>query len=300
MNESGVSARIEAIRDEANSWVAQFAPLVMKNDEIEPEKLQSQIDLIERLRDSGPNVLESLNKELGIQEYNLVQTMRDALAQLDSLEDDVRKRLARVEPGNPEGIADLEALQERLSERQARQEVGVRTDTAIPEVLELEVGPGDLVAAGGSFVFGLGWTAFTVFHNIAMMAGMWMAFGPIALLLMFFYAIFYAVGIGMLMSAFNLAAKESIVLDGDQLTIVRSYGKIRREKKYQIITEAKARVEMSPKNLQPRSKGQSPSPAITLSKSNGSPIYFGATSSSSRQEEIVNQINRYLKAHRVR
>jgi len=286
----------EEVRDRANAWVARFAPLVMRDDPaMDVSEVRSRLALIESLHHDGPELAREVDA-LGPGDHELAETLRHAVAQLDSIESDLRRRMARLEPGDPAGLVDYDALQDRLAERRARQEVGVETEAIVPKVLEMQINPGNMAAATGMGVFGLGWTGFTLVHCILMIGGMSKAFGWLALGLLAFYAIFFMVGFGMLYGAYLAAADESIQLHGRKLTIIRTFAGIRRTKSVELDADAGASIGRS--TAASNNNARSPSGrAILLHDSRGRTIQLGSHASDHQRETALKRINAYLKVH---
>lgn len=280
---------------EANAWVAEFAPLVMDDAALDAAQLKERIQRVDKLKSEATSLQERLNSLTSRVDPELAGTFRKASSQLDSLESDFRKRLAKLAPGDPMGTPDLEVVQEKLAEREARQELGVATDQEVPAVLEMKTSPGNWAAAGFIGVFGLGWTSFTTLHAVFMIGGMMKAFGPIALALLLFYAIFFMVGFGMLAAAFAAASTESISLEGRSLTITRKLGAIVRSKTRALLPGSKATVGV-PSVQGVRQSGSSPTQAVLLTDEQGSEIAIGSQSTSSQRELLCKRINDYLAA----
>ncbi len=286
------------LKGQANAWVAQFAPLVMDDTALTEGEIHQRLRLLDHLRQTGPELKTRLASFEGSYDTQLASTMEHALSQIDSIETDLRKRLARLAPGDPEGIVDLDTLQERLEGRSARQELGVPTDQEIPPVLQLKLSPGNLAGAGFIGLFALGWTGFTTFHAIMMIGGMWQAFGWPSLLLLLFYSLFFGVGFAMFAAAYNAAAQEEIELDGRQLTVRKKLLGIVREKKYTLPEgkDASAKIEDVANNGFRAQGTPRTMTAIVMTDSEGRQITFGAQATQQVREKTVERLNAYIKA----
>jgi hypothetical protein len=286
-----------ATRDLANQWLARFAPLI-SSDEIpfEAAIIRSQLATIASLRADAPELrryLEPLTQE---PDQRLHDTINQAIGQLDSIEDGLRKQLAKVAPGDPEGMIDMSSLQDRLAERQAKQEIGVQQTDLIPSTLELETSPPNKAVAISAGVFGIGWTAFTTFHCVFMIGGMYKAFGFAAFGLLAFYAIFFSVGFMLLSSAINSLCSESISLNGRHLSIRRKLGNWLRTKTYELSTSTQASVGKAQPGTSGISSSSAPLQTINLTDTRGKGISFGASTTYEFKTAIAKKINEYLAA----
>lgn len=284
-------------RELANAWVARFAPLVMGDEALTDQDVRDRIQVVDELRREAPGVKSAIGTLAGVEYLEIVQTFRNAEAQLDSIEADLRKRLARLAPGDPAGLVDLDALQERLSERAARQEMGLPTSTEIPSVLEAKCSPGNIGGAAFMGLFGLGWNSFTAFHATLMIGGMMKAFGVAALALLGFYGIFFAVGFGMLIGAFKMAASEFLRLDGHELTITQKFGPISRTKRYQLDPTTRATIgEAEFGGFRSSNSRAKTTPALLLVDTQGRQVTIAQTAAATVREQLRDKINAYLEA----
>ncbi len=285
-------------RNRAQGWLARFAPLVMDDSAVNDEELRNRLQLIERLGSEATELQPELESLDGLDDVELRQTFRRAVTQLDSLQGDLRKRLARVAPGDPAGLVDLDVLQERLEERAARQEMGLATTQEIPSVLKLKTAPGNLAAAAFLGIFSLAWNAFTAFHATLMIGGMAKAFGWIALALLGFYAIFFTVGFGMAWGAFMTASTEEIELDGTSLTVRRRFASITKTKRHVLDPKSRARIgEGTLGWIQSGNNQRSrPTPAVVVTDLDGREISIGVNASAESRNRTMEQINAYLDA----
>lgn len=281
------------IRAQAHEWLAQFAPLVLMDEAPSREDVDAQLVAIEKLRTSGRDLTSRLTFLQSSEDQALADTLNKAYGQLDSIESDLRRRLAKIAPGDLRGQVDLSELQEKLAEREARQELGVSTLPEPPAILELVTSPSNPAGAVGVGIFGLGWTAFTVFHSVLMIGGMFKAFGWGALALLLFYSIFYAVGFGMLATAVNLLATESIELQGRTLKIKRVLGGWVREKSIELNEKTRARVG-TPSMGWTNNNKQTPTMAIILTDAAGKEVSIGTGASLELRGRMADQINHYL------
>lgn len=285
----------EQVRDEANAWVARFAPLVMNSEVLTEEEVRDRIKASQRLQSEGL-ALQARLGDISETDSELIQTFKSAIGQLDSIESDYRKQLGMLRPGDPMGIANLDAVNEKLAERMARQEVGLQTNATIPDILEMKVSPGNKAAAVGLGVFGLGWNAFTAFHATLMIGGMYQSFGIAALAMLAFYAIFFFAGIGMWIAAYNAGASEHIRLEGRELVVTKTLGPFKNEKTYKLAPDTTADIAMmSVSQVSTNQTSKKPTPVVQLHDAEGNAIGFGATSSDALRRQTKDKINAYLK-----
>ena len=195
----------------------------MTSDVLSAEQLHDRLNLVSQLRQEGPGLESRLSSLPSEDDHTLASTFNTALQQLDSVEGDLRRTLARLAPGDAAGLPDLQALNDRLAERKAREELGLSGE-AIPAKLELLTSPTNWVQAGFMGLFSFGWLSFTTLHAFMMIGGLMKTVGYAALALLGFYAIFFAVGFGMLAAAILSATKEWTEFDGHAMTIRRKIG----------------------------------------------------------------------------
>ncbi len=284
-----------AVRELANQWLARFAPLIA-SDEVpfESATIRNQLAAIASLKNDAPELRRLLEPFTEGSDRQLFDTVNQALGQLDSLEGGLRKQLAKVAPGDPQGMIDVASLQDRLAEREAKQEIGVQASDLIPSVLELETSPPNKAVAIGAGVFGLGWTAFTAIHCVIMIGGMYRAFGFAAFGLLAFYSIFFLVGFAMLGSCVNSLCTESISLNGRTLTINRKLGGWVRTKTFELSEDTRASIGKPQSGTTQSSNGAAPLQTINLTDSRGKGISFGASTTYEFKQKLAKKINEYL------
>lgn len=284
----------QELQNQANAWVARFAPLVMSDGVPTEQDLRDRIRVCQELQSDGLKLKPKFEAIANLDDP-VAETFAQALDQLDEIEKEVRRQLGRLKPGDPESVADLDSINEKLAERLARQEMGLEPGLEIPAMLELKVAPGNKAAGIGLGIFGLGWNSFTAVHATFMIGGFSQAFGWAALGLLGFYAIFFAVGIGMWIAAANAASAEYIELNGRELTVRKVLGPWTRIKKYKLGADTKAELgEMVMTQVSNNRSSSRPTPVVMLYDEEGQSIGIGATSSRSQQEATCNKINSYL------
>ncbi|MCB0825925.1 MAG: hypothetical protein KDC26_07025 [Armatimonadetes bacterium] len=287
-------------REDLNSWVARFAPLVMDSGPFDEPTTRHRLELIQNLKEEA-DILQLDKATLDpTNDHELLSTFDAAKGQLGSIEFDLRKHLSRLSPGDPESRPDLDALQERLAETAAKIEVGVSTTSQMGSRLDLVTSPPNIGAAMGMLIFALGWNGFTTFHATLMIGGMYKAFGVAAFALLLFYAIFFSVGFAMFWGAFLAGAEESIELEGDQLTIKRKLFRFTHRKKHTLDLDTFARIGMAERTqLKNSERGPNLAKAIILTDDNGRPINLGFSTTDARRDEYCKKINLYIQAQKA-
>lgn len=278
-------------RQLATRWLARFAPLVNNSPTWDQDRLKESIRILHDLKAESSDLIGRLDHLWKSEDVELTQTVRTAVLQLDSIENELRSHLGFVSPGDPLSSVNLDDLQERLARRQAKQEIGLSTTEPIPFVLEEKSSPSNPAAGLAIGIFGLGWTAFTTVHCILMISGMKKALGWAALGLLAFYSIFFFVGFAMLAAAVYAFATETIRLEGRKLTITRSLLGISREKSVTLDRDAVARVGVREMAMQ--QKG-APTLAINLSTDDGKTVSIGGYASEEARKRLAVKINQYL------
>lgn len=287
----------EEARDAIRAWVARFAPLLL-DPPVGEQEIRERLRLVESLRNEIPSVERAKSQLLTMEDNALVRTFNQARDQIVALERDLRRRLAAASPGDPESEPPLDVLQDRLAETAARIEMGVDAFRS-QEPLDIVTSPANWGAGAGLLIFGLGWNAFTTFHAALMIGGMWQAFGPGALAILLFYAIFWSIGFGMLWGAFVAAAAERIRIKGNELEVERKLGPFQWTRKYKLNCHLPV-VVGTVEDQGPRPKSAAPQmlPCLVLTDEKGQPIHIARGVSDARRAELARQINGYLEQQR--
>jgi len=280
--------------DEANAWVARFAPLVMEDSSLTEADVRKRMATIHQLRGTGTALRDRLLSVGGPSEVELTGTLAAAVDQLDSVEDDLRRRLAALAPGDPAGMVDLDRLRDKLAERAAQNEAGMISNLAQPAQLELEITKGNKAGAAAAGLFALVWNGFTLVHAIFMIGGMFMAFGWVALFMLLFYSIFFAAGAAITMSAVNTASTESVSIDGFEMTVSKKLGGWVRKKTYKL--SPRTRAEVGVNNQGARFNNRRSTPAIIMGDEFGNQINLGEHASDIQRTTACEKINAYLAA----
>jgi hypothetical protein len=216
--------------------------------------------------------------------------MRRAVAQLNSIENDLRRRLARIAPGDPEGIVDVDVVRRRLQERNARLEMGVPTNLEVPVSLEMTITSSNEKAVRGLAVISAVWALIAISVLAVMLARLVEStFGLISLIA--------STVLWINFSAFMLekgAVSESISLSGQQLTLRRRILGFEMRKVYTLPFREMATVGPS---RYPNLDAESPPPMrVLLHDIGGHQIELGASASPTRQAQVCEQINQYLRS----
>jgi uncharacterized membrane protein len=284
-----------AAREQANRWLARFAPLMSEaNRPRTAEECRARIRTVRELRDESEAVRTLLEAHAGPEETHLLTTLQSAIRVTGEVETNLRRQLARLAPGDPDSLVDLDALREDLAEAEARREIGVGFGQGA-EPLTLNTSTPNWGTAAFTGIFACGWLAFTTFHATLMIGGMFMAFRWFALFLLAFYAIFWAVGIGMAKTALDAMASESIELNGKMLTVRRKGPFGTKETVYGLGPDSRAEVVMQ-QVTQGRSRGVSvPGLEIAMRAADGREIRIARNALPAERQEFARRINDYLR-----
>jgi hypothetical protein len=278
-------------KEAANGWLARFSPLLDPSTELGAEDCRGRLEQVPELRAEGEAALKRLEAQATQADRTLLLTVRDALRELEHLENEMRRRLGLLAPGDPAGAVDLTDLRERLAEAAARRELEETTGSSLatPGHLEVKVSPGSLPGALFMGIFSLGWLSFTTLHADFMIGGMMQAFGPLALAMLLFYAIFWAVGIGMGYAAIMAGSQENLTLDGRELTLHRRFLSWTWEKKHTLGKESRAYVT----EAAVRQNG-SAAKEVLIQDQEGRDIRLAHGRPAFEQERLVAHINEHL------
>lgn len=286
--------RQEAVQ-QANSWLARFAPLLDDADQLNAESCRARLHQVPALRAEGDQVLLRLQEHACQTDAPLLTTLRDAVRELDGQEAGLRRRLALLEPGDPQGAVDLNDLRTRLAEVAARREVAEVSGTYSGSTsLELHTSPANWGSAIFMGIFSFGWLSFTTVHAIFMIGGMSHAFGWMALFMLGFYAIFWAAGLAMAWGAILSASREHLKADGSQVTLTRSFLGWTWSKHYPVSAESRAYVKQSGS----RSSDSGPSYQAAFTTSEGREITFASGRPMPELERLTSRLNDYLRTIR--
>jgi uncharacterized membrane protein len=280
----------QAAREGANRWLARFAPLLHGLDALSAADCRTRLARLKELKPEAGAILTNLRADNELTNTELLSTLEAAAAQIDNVESLLQRRLASLAPGDPAGLVDLQALRKDLAEVAARHEVEEVVGIGpLPQRLELKLSNGSLAAAGFLGLFSFGWLSFTTVHAIFMIGGMMKSFGAIALALLGFYAIFFAVGIGMALAAFAAACKEEVDLDGRTMTVRRKLFWMSWERRYTLAPDASVRLELAAV----RQTGSN-NRVLVAETEGGSEVKFGSGCPPDRQKQYLQRINEYL------
>jgi uncharacterized membrane protein len=285
-----------AAREQANRWLARFAPLVSEANQTRTAvECRARIRTVRELRDESESVKTLLEAHAGPEEAHLLTTLQSAIRATEEIEANLRRHLARLAPGDPDSLVDLDALREDLAEVEARREIGVGFSQGLAP-LTLNTSTPNWGTAAFMGIFACGWLAFTTFHATLMIGGMFMAFRWFALFLLAFYAIFWAVGIGMAKTALDAMASESIELNGSMLTVRRKGPFGTKETVYGLGPGSRAEIVIQQQMAQGRNRGPSiPGLEIAMRAADGREIRIARNALPEERQEFARRINDYLR-----
>ncbi|MCC2668248.1 MAG: hypothetical protein K0Q72_719 [Armatimonadetes bacterium] len=283
----------EAVRD-ANRWLARFAPLLGELEQLTAAQCRTRLGTVPALRDEGAQVLLRLREQAAEADRALLATVQDAVRELDGLESDLRRRLAILAPDDPQAAVDLSELREKLAEVAARREVEqvAGSLTQRPMTLELRTSPPNWGGALFMGIFSFGWLSFTTVHAVFMIGGMYHAFGPLALAMLAFYAIFWAVGLAMGWGAVMSASQEHLAVEGRRLTLTRKFLVWTWSKQHAVNRDSRAYVKLAQRN------NGVPSYQIAVTDAEGREIGFASGRPEHELERLAERLNEYLSTFR--
>ncbi|MBX3110494.1 MAG: hypothetical protein KF857_00670 [Fimbriimonadaceae bacterium] len=286
----------QQLGEDVERFLARFASWMDVDPAPGAKKAKAAVESLGRLEQELPGLTSRVRDAGDKIDRRLAATFFSAAGQVESLLDEWRVRLGVVAPGAPRSSVDLDALQSRLQEREARQELGV---SSVPAYINVKTGSGSWAAAAGTGVFALGWNAFTLFHATIMIGGMWRAFGPAALALLLFYAIFFAAGFAMIAATVAALSDEEIDLDGRDLTVTTTTLGRKKVKSFVLADGAQAEVTTPTLgNLTFRNRGdsQAKSTSVVVRTVDGKLAAFGSRLTPQEKQALARRINAYLAA----
>ncbi len=219
--------------ESARQWLARFAPYVYALTVENADDCRAQIERLRGLAVEAGPLVRALETD-PTADPALLGTLRQAISTLGGIEDDLRRKLAKLAPGDPAALVDLDDLRERLAERAAREELGETSGVEVPTRWNQRLSPASPAAAVGLFVFGTGWNAFTAVHATFMIGGMASQFGWPAYIMLLFYAIFFGAGFSMWAGAVESGSRQEVEMDGNRLTLVKTLGPWVRRKTWDL------------------------------------------------------------------
>lgn len=284
--------------EQARQWLAEFASVLDVDDGASEAALQKSLDVAQRLAATGPDLRQSM-PYLTV-DPALVDTLDRAVKQIPSVADDLKKRLARATGAPLASDLNLDELRERLAEREARTELGVPTEEEMPARLELPATDPNYAAGAFTLIFGLGWTSFTTFHAVMMIGGLFHVIGFGALALLLFYAIFFAVGFGMLYAAYTSFGREQVTFEGLELKVTRTTFGRTSTKAFMLEPGSKAVIGSPSNPVMSNNSNQNNNGVVCISirDASGKRRTFMSTQDRESLVEHVNRINAYLVAQK--
>jgi hypothetical protein len=287
------NSREEELKQEVESWIASFAPLLMEDGELTSSEIQDRLEDIRQLRRSG-GVLNMRSGSLRAPEYaELLETFEDAWARIDPLEKQTKEALARLK-------ADTGAQAVNLVDTEVERTPTVEPSEPAPKRFDF---PGGILRevvsrpssskAAGLGCFAIFWNGFTLIHMFFMIRGMYESFGAVAFLLLLFYAIFLLVGAAVAHSAILALSTQSIVISGRKLTRTRVVLGWKSTKSW-VINPGSPAIMASPTSPVMKSGTNQREKEIALKSAEGERIFLGAPVFESDQKVLIEKINAYL------
>jgi len=290
------SAPARQARETANRWLARFVPLLEDQEALTATECRRRVKLAEALVGEGGEALAALEARATGDDGPLLSTLRAAVTEVATLEQDLRRRLARLSPGDPAGEVDLDAIQAKLAETAARREVHEITGSPLlTPRLEVKTSPASWAGAAGLGIFGLGWSSFTTIHAVLFIGGFWRVIGPFALFFLLFYAMFWAVGFAMLWGAYLAACDETVSLDGRSLVVARRLGPFSWRREATLPSTSRVKRIASTVSAGKNGHGKTGTD-LAVTDENGREVRFACMRSGEEQERLMARLNDYLGA----
>jgi len=132
--------------ESARQWLARFAPYVYALTVENADDCRAQIERLRGLSVEAGPLVRALETEPSA-DPALLGTLRQAVSTLGGIEDDLRRKLAKLAPGDPAALVDLDDLRERLAERAARAELGESAGVDVPARWNQRLSPANPAAA---------------------------------------------------------------------------------------------------------------------------------------------------------
>jgi hypothetical protein len=290
-----LAARRATIQREAHSYLARFAPLLYALQTDDPAECERALQTVIELRAGGERLRDELEitaEPSNLADNELLATFRTAYTQAESIEEALRRRLALLRPGSPEGRVDLAALRAGLAQVAAKRELAEATGTQYEEEarVEMPLSKPNYAAGAGQALAGLGIGAFITIHATLFIGGFSRVIGGFALFFLLFYALFYAAVFSLFANAVSAASEEDLTIEGDELVIHSKTGPFTREKRYRLGRNSRAALVTA--NL--RAKGTNPQ-EIAMVDADGREFRFGRHVPDPVKRPTVDRINRYIQ-----
>jgi hypothetical protein len=222
-------------REQAHAWLAQFATLLTNPASLGLEDARRSLELLRILRENAGATAIRLQAEAGPDDMELAGTLREAVGHLDVIEAELKSHLARVAPGDPEGMVDLAAIRSRMAKLAARSEV--KTSPAPISHLKLRVPPMEPASRTSGMVvlcgYSAAWWALLFPWLLAMQASL---FG--AALFGLVWGALWALGLKQFGK--NRCAGEEVILYGNNLVILRTFLIWRWKEEHRLAPDSRA------------------------------------------------------------
>ena len=286
------------VEESARSWLARFSPYVYALSVSDAADCRAQLERLRGLRSEAGPLLSALEAEADV-DPALSGTMRQAVDTLGSIEDDLRRRLGKLAPGDADALVDLDDLRERLAERAARAELGESEGLSEGAVWSHCVSGGNWGAAAAMLGFGTAWNAFTGVHATFMIGGMAQAFGWPAYFLLLFYALFFGAGLSMWAGGVESACRQELEMDGSRLTTVKTLGRWVRRRSWDLDPLQEAAVVDGVQRLASggfsfQTNGRVPVGGVRVTDTAGKDVWVGQGLDAARLDILAKRINAQL------
>ena len=278
----------QAAQSRADAWHSRLQPLFRDDGPLDLADIHASLGLLRELRSAGPDVQSGVSfdaaRRVGLSE---------GMVRLDQLERKLRERLTDLDPSDPDALADTPEraarAREAVSRRDGEERLRRLASTPLDEVL-CKPDAAQAVATGG---FALFWNLFTLFHAAVMLTSFWHAFGPVALLGLAFYAIFFGVGFFVGRQALDALKAETLRLDGDLLVLSTKVGPFGITRNVVLSDGARFQLVKAHRNGK---QGRE----LAIRSATGEEIRFGGRVPEGQKESLVKRLNERRTVVRAR
>lgn len=284
---SAVPASSREATEAANRWLRRFHSL-LQDTEMSAELCRERLRSVPALRSEGAAVLAALDRAGVPEDQEALLALRDAVAEMDARELELRHRLALLSPGDAEAGVDLVALRDQLPG------TGQPSILDYPSILELTISPPNWTGAAILGALGAVWLIFTTVQALFLLNEWLHRIGFAALIFLALYAVIFAVGAAMLTGAARAAIREELFISGREMVIRRKVGAYENRKSYTVSPDSRAYV----KETTGRRSGAAGAAQAAVTDADGREVLLGCGRPLPELELLVERLNAYLSVLR--
>ena len=271
----------------ATRWLRRFHSL-LQDTEMSAELCRERLRSVPALQSDGAAALAALERIAGTDSQDVLLSLRNAVAEMEARELELRHRLALLAPGDAEAGVDLVALRDRLSG--AGESAAQPSILDYPSILELTIAPPNWTGAAILGALGAVWLIFTTVQALFLLNEWLHKIGFAALLFLALYAVIFAVGAAMLTGAARAAIREELFIAGREMVLRRKLGAYERKKSYTLSPESRAYV----KNAGSRRSGTTSTLEAAVTDAEGREVLLGCGRPRQELELLVERLNAFL------